>query len=110
MRKITAEAVSAFWSRTHGMSKDNTVVMSDEAGAKMFLHGNLIASLNGSELMLSSCGWKTNTTKERLNGLLNQYCFSISQKRGKWYINGIPFNDGMVIDLDTKHIIYGGVS
>lgn len=73
-------------------------------GAKMYLHGHLIAVLNGSELTLNSCGYKTQTTKNRLNGALLGL-MTISQKRGKWFIDDIEFYDGITIDLDIKQVV-----
>ena len=52
----------------------------------MLLHGNAIANLDKGVLSIDSAGWKTNTTKERLNGLKG---VSIHQKAGLWYLNGI---------------------
>lgn len=56
--------------------------------AVMKLHGNTIASVDGSQLTLNDCGWQTTTTKERLNGLLNEFNLSyrISQVKGQWYL------------------------
>ena len=101
MKKITQKACDAF-KYGGNFRSGNTRVDSDEDGAFMFLHDNLIADLNGSNnvLTLSSCGWETNATKERLNGLLAQYGdWYIYQKNFKWTItNGVvflPFEDGM---------------
>lgn len=103
MRKITFDAVDALF-EGQGFKRDSTEVIHGLDGAKLFLHNNLIAVLNGSEVTLNSCGWKTSTTKERLNGVLSPYGFTISQKKGVWFLNDVLFRDGMVVDLDTKEI------
>jgi len=97
MRKITREAAQAMKSGIN-YSNSNTVVHSD--GGVMDLHGNTIAIFDGdSKLTLRDSGWRSNTTKERLNGLL--YTFSsewrIYQLKGKWYIT-----DGMGKQEDWK--------
>jgi hypothetical protein len=52
---------------------------------QMRLHGNIIAQKSNSGLTISTCGWATNTTKERLNGL---YGVNIVQRNYEWYLNG----------------------
>lgn len=64
--------------------------------ARLILHGNTIAELSHKGLQISSGGWQTNTTKERLNGLPN---VSIHQKDFQWYLNGhIWHGDWIKID------------
>lgn len=67
----------------------------------MRLHGNAIAYLyNDPErtLSISNCGWFTNTTKERLNGLKGVH---ITQKNWQWYLNGEQW-DGKLIDVKQQ--------
>ena len=61
----------------------------------LLLHGNIIATatkkfINGkyeSSITMDSAGWQTNTTKERLNGLLHHLnAGSIYQKNFQWFI------------------------
>jgi hypothetical protein len=40
-------------------------------------------------MKITNAGWRSNTTKERLNGLPN---VSIQQKKGDWYLNGEVWN------------------
>jgi hypothetical protein len=86
MRKITQQAVNALFEGVL-YRNGNTEITHSLDGAKMWLHGNLIAVLNSDEVTLYTCGWKTTTTKERLNGVVRQYGFNISQKAGKWFVN-----------------------
>ena len=55
----------------------------------MILFGNIIAERVNNELIICNCGYPTNTTKERLNGLPN---VSIVQCKGEWYLNGEKWN------------------
>lgn len=99
MRKITQEATQAFWAG-YGFKKDNTEVVCNDNERRFCLHGNCIAKkIIGDGLYLSHCGWTTNTTKERLNGILTAYRSAwIYQKDFQWYLvkNGkeIEFKDG----------------
>ena len=84
MRKITERVITAF---LNGITyrERNT----ESRNQALYLHGNKIAWWRGNELWISNCGWKSMTTKERLNALPN---VSISQKAGKWYLNGMEWN------------------
>tara|TARA_R100001015_G_C4590814_1_gene146315 strand:+ start:443 stop:742 length:300 start_codon:yes stop_codon:yes gene_type:complete len=91
MRKITQEACFAFeYAYADNFNKSNTrVVRSNEVAAEMYLHGNLIAYSNETGIYISNAGYKTNTTKERLNGLTGVH---IEQKDFVWYLNGEAWN------------------
>lgn len=92
MRQITIESCDALLRRVPYL-KSNTEVIVDSTGkAKLYLHGNLIA-VNYPEdgIYITNAGWKTSTTKERLNGIGGVF---INQKNGKWFLNGEPWNGG----------------
>ena len=61
--------------------------------ARIILHGNTIAELSHEGLQITSAGWETNTTKERLNGLPN---VNITQKDFIWYLNGHEWHGGWI--------------
>jgi hypothetical protein len=67
MRKITKELRQA-WLRQEAWRKSNT----ETDGLKVWLHGNCIAKRDPEtgRVLYSLAGWPTNTTKERLNGIL----------------------------------------
>ena len=71
--------------------KSNTQVVMECGGAvaAVYLHGNLIAvmHINGG-LWLSSSGWRTRTTKSRLNAILELYNMRIYQRNGLLYFDG----------------------
>jgi hypothetical protein len=87
MRQITKQAVKAFFSGKN-FKLDNTEVTVSEGGSNvyMYLHGNLIAERYMHDVILHDAGWKTVTTKERLNGILD-HCNApkIYQSKGVWY-------------------------
>ena len=85
MRQITRKAVVALLAGTN-YKNSNTEVRNKA----MYLHGNKIAwfDING-QLWISHCGYQTNTTKERLNGLPG---VNICQRNYQWYLNGEEWN------------------
>ena len=92
MRKITEQAVRAFRNNEE-FKKDNTQICkgTHDSGALFFkLHNNTIAMKVGDTIKIKDAGWQTNTTKERLNGILEEcgsgYSF-IFQKDFQWYLN-----------------------
>lgn len=89
MRKVTRETVNAFFNN-YPLSKGNTIT----AAGKYYLHGNLIAYFdNDKNLVLNNCGWASNTTKDRLNGILKHLGHEgIKQKNYVWYLNGEAWN------------------
>lgn len=106
MRKITNDAVNAFYS--NGLfSRDNTHVYINLDGENCLkLHDTVIAKIQRDGILwLNTDGWRTNTTKERLNGLLDGLGLKIYQRKGKWYVmnlsneESVNFFDGMEIVL-----------
>ena len=116
MRKITQEAIRAF-SKGKNFKKSNTEVRvfgptEKPKRIELLLHGNVIAynepaypkhtvpSSFGdryyfNQLWITSAGWQTNTTKERLNGFNG---VNIFQKDFQWYV------DGKAWDGEPKYI------
>lgn len=85
MRKISYDACAAFVNRRK-FKRGNTEVKVFANSVELLLHGNIIAELvNDGGLWITSAGWKSNTTKERLNSLPHVY---IKQKDFQWYLNG----------------------
>ncbi len=92
-------------------SKDNTVTTfsSDLKECFVYLHGNHIATYNYvlKELELFDGGWQSNTTKSRLNALLDEFAhgFGVFQKNWNWFVsdrlgNVKSFHSGFTVDQD----------
>jgi hypothetical protein len=97
MRKITIETVMAFM-EARPFRKDNMTIEVLPNVTIMRLFGNAIAyRYNDPDRTLSvtNCGWKSATTKERLNAIPGVH---IRQTKGKWYLNGEAW-DGKLIDV-----------
>jgi len=89
MRKITEQTVNAFkWGTEFSSSNTRT------DGKSIWLHGNRIAwKDSGGDLWIDSCGWNSNTTRERLNGLDG---VRVITKQGQMYLNGKEWNGEQV--------------
>ena len=97
MRLITSQSVQAF-NNAKAFKKANTEVVVLPNVTVMKLFGNEIAYRYNNPkrtLSVTNCGFKTNTTKERLNALSG---VNIHQKQGVWYLNGNEWN-GNLIDV-----------
>jgi hypothetical protein len=101
MQQITKLMREAFISGTP-FRRDNTEVRVTDYSVSIYLFGNKIASRriglglladannpigpsSPYEFTITTCGWPTNTTKDRLNALPNVH---IHQLKGMWYLNG----------------------
>ena len=95
MRNITRAPVEAFYNGTE-YKNNNTVVKNK----MMLLHWNLIAEIKGWQLYIDNCGWKTSTTKERINWVLEYLNkgLKVFQKSWSWYIEGNELED--VLDFE----------
>jgi len=71
----------------------------------VYYHQHCIIADNGNEIILDSCGYRTLTTKERMNAYFYErgYNIRIYQQNYEWYIehNGqtIKFRDGIKLKL-----------
>lgn len=81
---------------------NNTELVEDPSGSiSVELHGHRVLTFRrNNDIVLDSAGWKTSTTKDRLNRYTPN-SVSIHQRDGVWYVkvNGKEqeFRDGMVI-------------
>ena len=95
MKLVTHNAVACF--RSGGNATfSNTKVVTENGVSKMYLFGNLIATLEhkvGGVMKITNAGWRSNTTKERLNALPN---VNIKQVRGEWFLNGQAWNGSLI--------------
>jgi hypothetical protein len=95
MKKITKESVSAFMNAKK-FKKGNMSVEVLPNVTILKLHNNEIAyKYNDPKktISITNCGWATNTTKERLNGIPN---VNIYQKNFEWYLNDKKWNGDLV--------------
>ena len=92
MRKVTREIVNAFNER-----RSLKIGNSRTDGLSLWLFNNRIAQWGAGGLWITNAGWKSRTTKERLNGLMG---VNIQQVRGKWFLNENEW-DGTWVNVDN---------
>ena len=88
MRKIEQQMNQAIRACKNWCS-GNTQVVSDAESSKVYLHGNHIATVGSDYCMLYDGGWRSNTTKSRLNALLEAFGdigSKVYQKDFQWYV------------------------
>jgi len=108
MRKIEREMIQAIIDRRN-FSKANTRVVlhagdpskgEDRKDMRVYLHGNWIAEYTqDGHLYINHCGWKTVTTKSRLNALISFVQGGLSgiyQKNFEWIVKRVDNGDGSV--------------
>ena len=93
---------------TNWASGNTTVTKNPNNGnVTVLLHGNHIATLNNDFVAIYDGGWQSNTTKSRLNALINEFCdgtkTGVFQKNWTWFVKafGITtvFHNGISIPL-----------
>ena len=105
MRQITRHAISAFL-YGYNFNRANTTVKN----GVMRLHGHVIARNTARYIEISDGGYQTNTTKDKLNGIISSVIgprHKIYQKDFVWYFND---RDGNPIRFDEAKDSEGFVS
>ena len=112
MRLIEEQMCSAVINK-NDWRKDNTEVMYSPSRdvCCVYLHKNLIATIDKYQVEIYDGGWQTNTTKSRLNALINGLCDGcnqgVYQHKFEWFINDncdaykrnvIEFENGYTFD------------
>ena len=105
MRKVEIQMNHAIRYRRNWASS-NTMVRVYKEVVEVFLHGNLIASVDTAtnDLTIFDGGWQSVTTKSRLNALLEEFTPErrIFQKDWQWFVSDFlgmaePFVSGMTV-------------
>ena len=104
MRKVETQMIHAI-KNNQDWKSTNTAVESINGVSVVKLHGHKIAEVGDSFVRLFDGGYQSNTTKSRLNAILNGCGLpgeGIFQKKFKWFINingngiqTVPFFSGM---------------
>lgn len=85
---------------------DNTAVVNADGISVVLLHGNKIAEVGDTFIRLFDGGWQSNTTKSRLNAILQEHGETgdrVFQKGWQWFVqmntvqglSVVPFWDSM---------------
>ena len=89
MRKIEQQMNNAI-SNCKDWRSGNTEVVNCNGESFVYLHGNHIATLGDDFVRIFDGGWQSNTTKSRLNAIINGFCNAFTdgvfQKDFVWYV------------------------
>ena len=105
MRKVEA-TMNSMIRNGIAWSDGNTCTTYDQKGnCLVYLHGNHIATVGDSFMAIFDGGYQSNTTKSRLNALLDEFVPSmgIFQKNWTWFLSDrldgsvVPFHSGMTV-------------
>ena len=89
MRKIE-RLMNAAITASKDFKLDNTEVISCSDVSDVYLHGNLIARIGETWLELFDGGWRTATTKSRLNAILREHGIAgegVFQRNWNWFVH-----------------------
>ena len=106
MRKLEKQMNFAISNKGNWAGSNTSVSYNESTNcSSVYLHGHQIATFNHDTLALklSSCGYETNTTKSRLNAILEEvkYGCRVFQKNFVWFVSynkeTLMFWDGMIL-------------
>lgn len=96
MRKIETQMCQAVHSSKNWQSANTSVSFNEEDNLSVVrLHGNKIAEVGDDFVTVFDGGWQSNTTKSRLNALINEFCNAVTdgvfQKNYQWFVKDSGF-------------------
>lgn len=97
MRIIESRMIEAIKSKKNYNGGNTKVITnSKDKISRVYLFDNLIAEITDKKIRITNCGYKTKTTKSRLNIILREFVGDrcIYQKNFDWYISGEPSVSG----------------
>ncbi len=96
MRQIERDMISAIKLGKCWHKANTEVYTNDNNCSLVYLHGNHIATVAYNKVSIFDGGWQTNTTKSRLNAIINSLCdgrmFGVFQKNYQWFIKDAVVN------------------
>ncbi len=90
----------------HTLGKVATSVYTDKIDGftKVVYHSTVVVKWDNVKIVLNSGGWRTLTTKTRMNQASSQFGlgFGVYQRAGKWFVDYkgeiIDFQDNMILE------------
>lgn len=75
--------------------KKATKILKDDSATAVVYHGTYVVVFTDKQVSLNSGGWRTVTTKARMNLASDEFNlgFSVYQRKGKWFVD---IGDGAV--------------
>ena len=90
MRKIEQLMNEAITNGLNWKSGNTQVVTDSDNVSSVYLHNNLIAKIGDDYVQMFDGGWQSNTTKSRLNAILQAHAIKgecVVQKNFKWFVH-----------------------
>ena len=87
--------------------KGYTKVLSQDGRTQVIYHGSVIVCFNSNKVILSSHGWRTSSTKQRINQASEEFGlgFTVYQKNWNWYVNC----KGGSLDIASSQVFHDGI-
>lgn len=89
-------------SRMDQLSSHKTAIYKNPVGVAIIYHETAIVEFNDDRIKLHSGGWRTVTTKRKMNQTARQFGldYEVKQKGGDWFVTlptgeVVPFYDGI---------------
>ena len=82
--------------RKRKLGNNTYLVVRNDGGFGVRLHNTEVVVHYEDRIVLDSGGYQTVTTKERMNKYTP---FNIYQKNFKWFVNGKPYQDNMILEV-----------
>jgi hypothetical protein len=103
-KKISQDSINAFLNKERFSRENMMVDRGPESSWYLMLHGNAIAKMaSDGTMFISTCGWHTRTTQERLNCLLytlgSESRLRIRKGKALWETSGylLPWADDFMV-------------
>ena len=90
MRKIEQQMIVAIRGYRHWKSGNTEVIADHDGAARVYLHGNHIATVYEDSVEVFDGGWQSYTTKSRLNAICKAFCIDgegIFQEKFEWFVH-----------------------
>jgi len=108
MRKIESEMISAINSNSNWSKANTSVITDDQSISHIYLHGHEIAQVADQYVAVRHCGYRTKTTKSRLNAILFEFGFEgdrVYQKDFTWYVFNAAAKASNDMTIDEWHVL-----
>jgi hypothetical protein len=89
--------------QTMEIGKHRTSVYTEDGWTKVVYHSTCVIKWNDKEIILNSGGWRTLTTKARINQASNQFGLGIKvfQKNDEWFVT-VPTDGGLTFNFEDN--------
>lgn len=99
------EKVNSKHSKRKKIANNTYKIIYNNGDIDIILHSTTIIEIRGQVVSLFTEGYRTTTTKQRLNKVLRDYNISVYQKNYQWYVDtpehkGLDFVEGMAVTIN----------